>query len=106
MRIVKWSNLEALAARHAEARAALNEWRAHVRAARWNSPAHLISTAGFAPRAIQNDRVVFKIKGDDYRLICAVKYANPTSGSEGILMVKFFGTHAEYDKIDATTVEL
>jgi mRNA interferase HigB len=43
-------------------------------------------------------RVVFNIKGNDYRLVAAVQY------QAGALVTRFFGTHAEYDRIDAETV--
>jgi mRNA interferase HigB len=43
-------------------------------------------------------RVVFNIKGNDYRLIARVQY------EAGVLAIRFFGTHAEYDKTDAETV--
>jgi hypothetical protein len=42
--------------------------------------------------------VVFNIKGNDYRLIARVQY------QAGVLAIRFFGTHAEYDKIDAEAV--
>jgi mRNA interferase HigB len=44
--------------------------------------------------------VVFNIKGNDYRLIVAVAYR------VGIVYVKFIGTHAQYDEVDAATVEM
>jgi mRNA interferase HigB len=47
----------------------------------------------------KNKRVVFNIKGNDYRLIVAVAY------KIGVVYVKFVGTHLQYDKIDASTVE-
>ena len=43
-------------------------------------------------------RVVFNIKGNDYRLIARVQY------QAGVLAIRFFGTHTEYDKIDAETI--
>ena len=43
-------------------------------------------------------RVVFSIKGNDYRLVAAVQY------HAGVVAIRFFGTHAEYDGIDAETV--
>lgn len=49
---------------------------------------------------LKNRRVVFNIKGNDYRLIAAVAYRL------GVVYIKFVGTHAEYDKIDAETVEM
>jgi mRNA interferase HigB len=42
--------------------------------------------------------VLFNIKANDYRLIVAVRYEN------GVVMIRFFGSHAEYDKVDAETV--
>jgi len=42
--------------------------------------------------------VVFNIKGNDYRLIAVVQYAH------GVLMIRFFGSHEDYDKVDAETV--
>jgi hypothetical protein len=50
-------------------------------------------------RLVRN-RVVFNIKGNDFRLIVAVAY------QIGVVYVKFIGTHAQYDKVDAATVEM
>jgi mRNA interferase HigB len=43
-------------------------------------------------------RVVFNIKANDYRLIAVVQYEN------GVMMIRFFGSHEEYDQVDAETV--
>jgi mRNA interferase HigB len=69
-----------------------------VQTASWNGPAELratFSSADFLP----NNRVVFDIKGNSYRLVAQVKYA-PLF----LLFVRFLGTHADYDRIDATKV--
>jgi mRNA interferase HigB len=42
--------------------------------------------------------VVFNIKGNDYRLVVVVRYTSTT------MFIRFVGTHAEYDKIDAETI--
>jgi mRNA interferase HigB len=47
---------------------------------------------------LANDRVVFNIKGNDYRLVVAVRYEN------GIMFIRFIGTHREYDRIDAAPI--
>ena len=47
---------------------------------------------------LKGGRVVFNIKGNDYRLIAAVQYR------AAVLVIRFFGTHAEYDEIDAETI--
>ena len=49
---------------------------------------------------LKNRRVVFNAKGNDYRLVVAVPYRI------GVVYVKFVGTHAQYDVIDAETVEI
>jgi mRNA-degrading endonuclease RelE of RelBE toxin-antitoxin system len=46
----------------------------------------------------QGGRVVFNTKANDYRLIVVVQYEN------GVVMIRFFGSHEEYDKVDAETV--
>ena len=48
--------------------------------------------------SLGSDRVVFNIKGNDYRLITAVDYERK------IVFIKWLGTHAAYDKVDARTV--
>jgi mRNA interferase HigB len=47
---------------------------------------------------LANNCVVFNIKGNDYRLVVAIRY------DKQIMFIRFIGTHAEYDRIDATTV--
>ena len=47
---------------------------------------------------LKGGRVIFNIKANDYRLIALVQYV------EGILMIRFFGSHEEYDKIDLEIV--
>jgi len=46
---------------------------------------------------LKGSRVVFNIKGNDYRLVAALQY------QAGVLVIRFFGRHAEYDRIDAET---
>ncbi len=48
---------------------------------------------------INSERIVFNIKGNDYRLIASVSFA------KSALWIKWIGTHRDYDKIDAATVE-
>jgi mRNA interferase HigB len=87
-------------ARHrdrAALKAALDAWFAEVRRARWVTSAdvrRLYATAS----VVSSDRVVFNIKGNDYRLVTAVDY------EKGIVWIKWLGTHAEYDQIDVRTV--
>lgn len=72
-------------------------WLAIARRARWRTPEDVKASH---PRAsiLKGGRVVFNIKGNDFRLIAAVQY------QAGVLVIRFFGSHAEYDHVDAETV--
>jgi mRNA interferase HigB len=75
----------------------LKTWVHIARVADWSSPAdikRIFRSADILP----NDRVVFNIGGNKYRLIVAVHYRGQR------LFVRFIGTHAEYDRIDAKTI--
>jgi mRNA interferase HigB len=48
---------------------------------------------------VNSERIVFNIKGNDYRLVAAVDF------ERSALWIKWIGTHRQYDKIDAATVE-
>ena len=76
----------------------LQAWYALASRAKWKSPAD-IKKAYRNASFIANERVVFNIKGNDYRLVLALSYKLQ------IVYVKFIGTHAKYDDIDAETVE-
>ena len=54
--------------------------------------------AAVREKALANNRVVFNIKGNDYRVVVAMRY------DKQIMFIRFIGTHAEYDRIDAITV--
>jgi mRNA interferase HigB len=79
------------------ARAQYDAWRAIVENAQWRTPEE-IRTAHPKVSILKGGRVVFNIKANDYRLIALVQY------QEGILMIRFFGSHEDYDKVDAETV--
>nr|WP_232225055.1 type II toxin-antitoxin system HigB family toxin [Dactylococcopsis salina] len=63
----------------------------------WQTPADIKRVYANAS-ILPNNRVVFNIKGNDYRLIVHVRY------DIGIIFIRFVGTHQEYDKVDATTI--
>jgi mRNA interferase HigB len=99
MRVIAVSNLKAFWGVHADAEAPLRTWLEAAHGARWAKPTDI--TAQFtAASVLKSRRVVFNVKGNDYRLVVAVAYRF------GAVYVKFVGTHAEYDRIDADTVEM
>ena len=69
----------------------------HCLSAQWKTPQDVKKSH---PKAsiLKSGRVVFNIKANDYRLVAVVRYEN------GVVMIRFFGSHAEYDKIDADAV--
>ena len=76
----------------------LKAWYAEAGRAHWRQPADI--KAQYANASIlKGNRVVFNIKGNDYRLVSAVAYRM------GIVYVKFVGTHAQHDRIDVHTVD-
>jgi mRNA interferase HigB len=79
------------------ARAQYDAWRAIVENAQWKTPEDVRRSH---PQAsiFKGSRVVFNIKANDYRLIALLHYKS------GVMLIRFFGTHREYDGIDAETV--
>ena len=80
------------------ARAQYDAWRAIAEAARWKTPGD-VKKAHPKASVLKGGRVVFNIKGNEYRLVAALAY------NTDVVFVKFIGTHAEYGRIDAETVE-
>ncbi len=79
------------------ARAQYDAWRAIAETSQWKTPQEVKRSH---PKAsiLKGGRVVFNIKANDYRLISLMHYES------GIVMIRFFGTHQEYDETDAETV--
>jgi mRNA interferase HigB len=82
------------AACHPHAAAPLRKWFALVAAAEWRNPADVKLVFGGAVDFVADNRIIFDIGGNKYRLIVRVSYAY------GQVLIKFIGTHAEYDRID------
>lgn len=99
MRIIARSTLRAFWERRGrrDAEQALRAWFAEARKAAWRTPAD-IKQSYRNVSFLANNRVVFNVAGNKYRLVVAVKY-----GAQ-IVFIRFVGTHAEYDEIDASEV--
>ena len=75
----------------------LKAWCAEAKSAAWRSPADIKAryrSASF----VSDNRVVFNIGGNKHRLVVHLNYGR------GIVLIKFVGSHAEYDEIDAATI--
>ena len=97
MRIISRKALRDSWEKHPDARQPLQAWYADVKHADWKSPSD-IKAAYRNASFLANNRVVFNIKGNRYRLIVAVQY------QFGIVYIRFVGTHSEYDKVDAAKI--
>jgi mRNA interferase HigB len=84
---------------HKSAEQPLKAWLTEAEVANWQSPADVKAQFGSAS-ILKDRRVVFNIKGNDYRLIVAISYKLQ------IVFVKFIGTHQAYDKVDANIVDM
>ena len=82
---------------HADSATALNRWVKEVQQAQWKSHSELKLTFPSADY-VKNGRYVFNIKGNSYRLVAVVIFIG------GIMNIRFIGTHAEYDKIECSTI--
>ncbi|NWD26770.1 type II toxin-antitoxin system HigB family toxin [Pseudomonas yamanorum] len=99
MRIVAVSHLKTFWQKHPDAEQSFLAWIDEVKKADWKSPADIKAQFRHAS-VLKSRRVVFNIRGNDYRLVVAVAYRY------GALYIKFVGTHKQYDVIDADTVEM
>lgn len=97
MRVIALSKLRDYWANHAQAETPLRSWYAEASRVEWKSPAE-IKLAHRNASFLANNRVVFNIKGNDYRLVVAVHY------NRGMMFIRFVGTHAEYDRIDVEKI--
>lgn len=99
MRIIAISHLRAFWEQYPDAEQSLLAWIDEARNAQWTSPADIKAQYRSAS-VLKSRRVVFNIKGNDYRLVVAVAYRF------GAIYIKFIGTHKQYDAIDADAVEM
>lgn len=97
MHIISRKALREFWGTHTDAQKALEAWYLDTKRAKWETPSDIkrvYRNASF----VANNRVVFNIKGNRYRIVVVVVYGN------GVVYIRFVGTHSEYDKIDAATI--
>lgn len=97
MKIIALKALREFWERHPQAEIPLRSWYAEASHAQWRTPADIKAAHGNAS-FLGNNRVVFNIKGNDYRLVVAVRY------TQTLMFIRFVGTHAEYDRIKAEII--
>jgi mRNA interferase HigB len=97
MRVIARNTLVTFWRKHPDAKVALERWYKLVRAAHWTSTDE-VQRAAPKCKVLNRERVRFEVAGGSYRLVVAFDFRRQ------VAFVKFIGTHAEYDRIDAVTI--
>lgn len=97
MRVISKKPLREFWESHADAKAALQAWYEDAERAQWRTPGDIKRSYRTAS-IIGDNRVIFNIKGNDYRLVVRIHL------DRGYVYVRFIGTHREYDSIDAERI--
>jgi len=97
MRVIAVKTLKSFWEKHPDAENALRAWYTEVKRAIWQGPQDVKNAYGTASM-LRNNRVVFNIKGNSYRLVVAVKYEFQ------VVYIRFVGTHAAYDRVNAEEI--
>ena len=97
VRIFTEQTLKEYIEKHPDARTALQEWVSIVKHSDWTCFADIKATFNSVD-SVGNQHYVFNIKGNNYRLVVVIKFTIK------FVYIRFIGTHAEYDKIDCSTI--
>lgn len=97
MRVISKKILRAFWEKHPDSEQQLKSWFQEISNGEWNSP-NEIKIEYPSASILSNNRVVFNIKGNKYRLIVRINY------DYKMAWIRFVGTHAAYDKIDANKI--
>lgn len=97
MRIFSRGSLRTFWTGHADAEEPLRAWLADAERAYWRSPQDIKNRYANAS-IVADNRVVFNIKGNDYRLVVKIHY------NTGFVYIRFVGTHSDYDAVDVEEV--
>ncbi|RZK47868.1 MAG: type II toxin-antitoxin system HigB family toxin [Pedobacter sp.] len=97
MRVIAKKTLRDFWENHGDCEQQLKSWYREAETATWQNPNEIKNDYPSAS-IIGDNRVVFNIKGNNYRLIVKINY------DYQMTWIRFIGTHAEYDKIDANKI--
>lgn len=97
MKIIDSEKLEKFIHKHADAEKAIQKWVEACEAADWKNHSDLKNDF-LSADYVGNSRYVFNIKGNNYRIVTVVTFF------AGRMVIRFVGTHSEYDRIDVKTI--
>jgi mRNA interferase HigB len=98
VRVIARSKLEAFWKENPDSEQQLKSWYSEARHASWKNPAQIKAQYRSAS-ILKGRRVVFNICGNKYRLVCEALFG------QGIVFIKFVGTHKQYNSINAETID-
>ena len=98
MQVIAKRTLREFWLRHPAAEVPLKLWYARTVRARWTRPSDLRSQFGATVDFVAGNRAIFDVGGNKYRLVVKIDYA------VGLVLIRFVGVHAAFDRIDAKTV--
>ena len=97
MRVIAISTLKEFWEKHPDSEQALKEWYIKTESAQWESFNDMRKDSNSVDY-VKNQRYVFNIKGNNYRLVAAVKF------TPKLVYIRFIGTHQEYERIEASCI--
>lgn len=97
MRVIAKRTLREFWEKHADSEQQLKAWYNEAEQANWKTP-NVIKKEYPSASIVEGNRMIFNIKGNHYRLIVRINYKH------GLVWIRFIGTHAEYNKVDATKI--
>ncbi len=97
MVIISKKILASFCVKHPQSTSAINGWYEITKTSSWNNFADVRKSFNSVD-AVGNDRFIFNIKGNDYRLVAMIHFDTRT------VYIRFLGTHSEYNKIDCSLI--
>ncbi len=97
MRVIAKRTLREFWEKHTDTKQALLSWYKVAKSAKWQNFEEVKQQFGTC-KILGDDRIIFKIKGNKYRLIVKITFTNQ------IIWIRFIGTHSDYDSIDAKEI--
>ncbi|SDH38383.1 mRNA interferase HigB [Dyadobacter soli] len=97
MNVISFRKLKEFYEIHPDAKAYLTSWFKTVRKVQWTD-FHDVKADFRSADIIADQRIIFNIKGNHYRMVTRISFEHKR------IMIKWLGTHAEYDRIDAKTI--